>query len=365
MAGHGSVSELHMSVLTVPRGIGDLTGEWLAAALADCADGAQVTDLVAVPIASGRVSDSVRLIPTWDRPTAAPASVVAKVPSSDEVSRLTGFATGTFELEAAFYRDLAATVGVSRPTCHFTHYSLSQAGYVVLLEDMLPAGAGDPVAGCAPSEAAAVMPELAALHSPRWGDPALLDLTWLEQPASGSVRARAQLVPSLFGGFADRYGARLDGELLRLCERLMGALDHYLAERPGQWTLLHSDLRPDNLLFGRPRVTVVDWHTVKVGPGLSDVSYFIGSSLVPEMRRDFEYELVRAYHRHLESGGVDLAWDECWQGYRRYSLDGLVMAIAGSVLEGPPAGRDGVCLTMVRRQGCQALDLGAEEFLPA
>ena len=113
----------------------------------------------------------------------------------------------------------------------------------------------------------------------------------------------------------------------------MGALDRYLADRPGPWTLLHGDLRLDNLLFGRPRVTVVDWHTVKIGPGLSDVSYFIGSSLVPEVRRDFECDLVRAYHRHLESGGVDLAWDDCWQGYRRYSLDGLVMAIAASVLE--------------------------------
>ncbi len=354
-----------MSVLTVPRGIGDLTSEWLAAALAESADGAQVTDLVAIPIASGRVSDSVRLVPTWDRPTAAPASVVAKVPSSDEVSRLIGFATGTYELEAAFYTDLAATVGVSRPTCYFAHYSRPQAGYVVLLEDMLPAGPGDPMAGCSPPEAAAVMPELAALHSPRWGDPALLDLTWLEQPASESVRARAELVPGLFGGFVDRYGSRLDGEVVRLCEQVMGRLDRYLADRPGPWTLLHGDLRLDNLLFGRPRVTVVDWHTVKVGPGLSDVSYFIGSSLGPEMRRDFECDLVRAYHRHLESGGVDLAWDDCWQGYRRYSLDGLVVAIAASVLEGPAAPGDEVGLTMVRRHGCHALDLGAAEFLPA
>jgi hypothetical protein len=354
-----------MPVLTVPKGIGDLTAEWFCSALGESADGAQVTDLVAIPIASGHMADSVRLIPTWDRPTAAPASVVAKVPSSDEVSRLTGFATGTFELEASFYNELAATVGVSRPSCYFAHYSLPQEGYVVLLEDMLPAGPGDPLVGCSPSEAAAVMPELAALHSPRWGDPALLTMTWLEQPGSEPVRARAELVPSLFGGFVDRYAGRLDSEVVRLCERLMGALDCYLTDRPGPWTVLHSDLRLDNLLFGRPRVTVVDWHTVKVGPGLSDVSYFIGSSLAPEVRRDFEYELVRAYHRYLESGGVRLAWEDCWQGYRRYSLDGLLMAIAASTLDGPSSRPDEVYLTMVNRQGCQALDLGGEEFLAA
>jgi hypothetical protein len=354
-----------MSVLTVPRGIGDLTGEWLAAALEECADGARVTDLVAIPIARGRVCDSVRLVPTWDRPTAAPASVVAKVPSSDQASRLTGFATGTFDREATFYTDLAATVGISRPTCYFTHYSAPQTGYVVVLEDMLPAGPGDPLTGCSVPEAAAVMPELAALHGPHWGGPARPGLTCLEHPGSESVRARAQLVPGLFGGFVDRYGAHLDDEVITLCEQVMGGLDRYLADRPGPWTLLHGDLRLDNVLFGRPRVTVVDWHTVKVGPGLSDVSYFIGSSLVPETRRDVECELVRAYHRHLESGGVDLAWEDCWEGYRRYSLDGLVTAIAASVLEGPSAPGDELCLTMVRRHGCHALDLGAAEFLPA
>ena len=270
-----------MPVLTVPRGIGDLTAEWLAAALADSADGAQVTDLVAIPIASGRVSDSVRLVPTWDRPTAGAGlgggqgALLGRGAAGSP-----GFATRTFELEAAFYNELAATVWVSRPTCYFAHYSLPQEGYVVLLEDMLPADAGDPVAGCSPQEAAAVMPELAALHSPRWGDPALLDLTWLDRPASESVRARAELVPEPVRRLRGPLrGAPRRARCSGSCERLMGALDRYLADRPGPWTVLHSDLRLDNLLFGRPRVTVVDWHTVKIGPGLSDVSYFIGSAL--------------------------------------------------------------------------------------
>ncbi len=146
----------------------------------------------------------------------------------------------------------------------------------------------------------------------------------------------------------------------------MGALDRYLADRPGPWTVLHSDLRLDNLLFGRPRVTVVDWHTVKVGPGLSDVSYFIGSSLAPEVRRDFECELVRAYHRHLASGGRGpgvggmLAGlpplQPGWPGDGDRGLD------AGAACR---RGAGAVGLTMVSRHGCQALDLGAEEFLPA
>jgi hypothetical protein len=176
------MGKLHMPVLTIPRGIRDLTPDWLTGALAEVADGAQVTDLIAVRIGNGNIADSVRLVPTWDRPTAGPASVVAKVPSSEEVSRATGFATRTYELEAAFYNELAATVWVNRPVCYVAHYDVEEERYVVLLEDMSPAEAGDQVSGCRPEDAAAVMPELAALHAPRWGDPTLLDIAWLDRP---------------------------------------------------------------------------------------------------------------------------------------------------------------------------------------
>ena len=353
-----------MPVLTVPRGIGDLTGEWLAAALADRADGAQVTSLVAVQIASGTGADSVRLVPTWDRPTPGPASVVAKVPSSDQVNRLIGFATKAFGREAAFYNELAATVWVSRPTCYFAHYDHQLDAYVVLLEDMLPADPGDPVDRL-------LTPGGGVGHA-RTGRPA--------RPALGrrfAARRRLARMPR----FGRGPGPRRTGPepVRRICgplwgppraakpsgssEQLMGALDRYLTDRPGPWTVLHGDLRLDNLLFGRPRVTVVDWHTVRVGPALSDVSYFIGSALPPEARRDHECELVRAYHRHLAAAGVTLSWEACWEGYRRYSLDGLVTAIASSMLDRQSETSDDAWMTMVNRHGCQALDLGAEEFL--
>jgi hypothetical protein len=287
------------------------------------------------------------------------------VPSSQEVSRVTGFATRTYELEAAFYNELAATVWVNRPLCYLAHYDLEEQRYVVLLEDMSPAQAGDQVSGCSPEDAASVMPELAALHAPRWGDPELLGVTWLDRPTPESMQNAAELIPTLFAGFVDRYRARLDSEVLALSERLMASLPTYLTNRPGPWTVVHGDFRLDNLLFGRPRVAVLDWQTVKIGPALSDVSYFVGSALLPEGRRDHEVELVRAYHGHLAAAGVDLAWGDCWEAYRRYSFDGLVMAIAASMLVAQNQRTDDMFMAMVDRHSRQALDLGAEEFLTA
>lgn len=352
-----------MPVLSVPRGIHDLTAPWLAAALADVSDGARITDLVEVRIGNGNIADSVRLVPIWDRPTTAPASLVAKVPSSHELNRVTGFATRTYELEAAFYRELAGTVWVNRPICYLSYFDADNEGYVVLLEDLAPAEAGDQVAGCPPEDAAAVMPELAALHAPRWGDPTLLDIGWLARPDPESVCGIVELVPSLFPGFVDRYRARIDPEILTLAETLMDSLEAYLLDRPGFWTVIHGDFRLDNLLFGGPRVAVVDWQTVKIGPGLSDVAYFIGSALVPELRRDHEAALVRSYHTRLDEAGVAVPWADCWADYRRYTFDGLLMAIVASMLVAQTPRSDDMFMAMVDRHGRQALDLGSSEFL--
>lgn len=349
-----------MALLTVPKGIDDLTAEWLTAALADASDGATVAEVIAIRVGHGDVADAVRLIPLWDRPETRLASVVAKVPASGPGGVV---ATRTYELEAAFYTELAPTLWVNRPTCYLARCEPDNQGYVVVMEDLSPAEPGDQLEGCSPEDAAPVMSELAALHAPRWGDPFLLDIDWLDRPEPESVRATAELLPLLFAGFVDRYRDRVDREVLTLSERLMSQLERYLLHRPGPWTVIHGDFRLDNLLFGAPRVGVVDWETVKIGPGLSDVAYFIGSALWPADRRRSEERLVRSYHACLAEMGVSLRWDECWAAYRRYSFDGLLMAIGASMLETRTVHSDDMFVAMVNRHGRQALDLDATEFL--
>ncbi len=69
------------------------------------------------------------------------------------------------------------------------------------------------------------------------------------------------------------------------------------------WTVVHGDFRLDNLMFGGERVAVLDWQTVRLGPAMSDVAYFIGSALQPDDRRSNEESLVREYHAALVAAG--------------------------------------------------------------
>jgi hypothetical protein len=352
-----------VSELMVPRGADDVDAAWLSAALTGVADGARVVAVEQQRIGNGMVADSLRLTLTWDRETGAPQSVVAKVPAAEEINRVTAAATRTYLLEAAFYRELADSLSVCRPICHHARYDDVTGNYVVLLEDLAPARAGDQIAGCTVDEAARVIPELAALHGPRWGDPSLLELDWLGRPDEESANGFNQLVQMLYPGFVERYGERVEPDVAALAQRFVAVLDRYLAHRPMPWTVVHGDFRLDNLMFGGDRVAVLDWQTVRLGPAMSDVAYFIGSALQPDDRRANEEALVREYHAALAAAGGRIEWDDCWRGYRRHGFDGLLMGIIASMLVGRTERGDDMFMAMVNRHGRQLLDLESERLI--
>lgn len=349
-----------MTAVAPPAGADDVTPEWLTAALAEVSGGAVVTDLSARPIGTGQVADSLRLALTWDRPTDAPSALVAKVPATGEVSRAAAAATRTYEREAAFYTQLAETVGVHRPSCWYAAHDPVSNDYAVLLADLAPAEQGDQIAGCSVDEAATVIPELAALHAPRWGDPTLLDMAWLDRPSEEGREESVAFLSMLAAGFAERYMERVDPDVAELIARFLPRLAEYQACAPEPWTVVHGDFRLDNLLFGGERVAVLDWQTVRLGPSMSDVAYFIGSALQPADRSANEEALVRDYHARLGAAGVDVSWDHCWAGYRLRGFDGLLMGIIASMLVTRTDRGDDMFMAMVNRHGRQLLDLEAE-----
>jgi hypothetical protein len=307
-------------------------------------------------------------MPTYDGPTAAPRSMIAKLPAADPTSRATAGALRNYEIEVSFYRQLAPQLPVRAPRCYHAHLDTTGTDFVLLLEDVAPARQGDQLAGCSLDQAALAVEELPRLHAPRWGDPSLAGLDWLHRSTEEAVDFTSQLVAGLFAGFCDRYAGRVDADIMALGERLMARLPKYLGDRQGPSTVAHGDFRLDNLLFGideaGPPVVVVDWQTVTHGPGIGDLSYFLGAGLVPETRRSHEDGLVRAYHGALRAAGVvDLGWDDCWTQYRRYTFGGLIMAVAASMLVEQTDRGDDMFVTMAQRHGRHAIDLEAERLV--
>ena len=244
----------------------------------------------------------------------------------------------------------------------------------MVLEDVAPAVQGDQVAGCTVDEAAAALAELALLHAPRWGDASLLDLGWLQEGGRDRGAALAGILELFLPGFLERYGERLSPEVAELIPRFLAVIDRYgWVELPGpvgppgpsSSTVLHGDFRNDNLMFGLDRVVVLDWQTVSVGAALSDVSYFLGGSLLPEVRRGVEGDLVRTYWERLGAAGVDLGWERCWEDYRRYAFAGLIMAMFASMVVTRTDRGDAMFVAMADRAGLHAIDMDALALVPA
>ena len=76
-------------------------------------------------------------------------------------------------------------------------------------------------------------------------------------------------------------------------------------------TLLHCDLRLDNVAFRNGKPIVFDWQLVRSGPAAYDVAYFL-SGASPELTTEEEDALLRHYLETLETLGI-----------REYSFDAL------------------------------------------
>jgi aminoglycoside phosphotransferase (APT) family kinase protein len=280
------------------------------------------------------------------------------------VSRAAARAVRTYEVEASFYAELAGALPVALPACYFAAYDGGPDEYAVLLEDLAPAAPGDQLAGLTAAQAAAAIDELAALHAAGWDDPALAALPWLNRRGPDSAAFTAALITDFYGGFRDRYAARLDPATLTLIEDFLPRMGGYLARQDEPATIIHGDFRADNLLFGAPRPAVLDWQTCAWGSGTADLAYFLGSSLPADERQSHEEALARRYHAALGARGVATTWADCWDGYRRHAFGGIIMAIGAAMLVQRTARGDEMFCTMTDRHARHALDLGSAALLP-
>lgn len=344
-------------------GAGDLTADWLTLALAGATGNAVVASVNSSPIGTGQVATTVRLEITYASGE-GPSSLVAKLPSQSEASRTAAAMVRTYEIEAAFFNELAASLEGRIPRCLHAHHVPETGAYCVLLEEVVGAYAGDQMAGLGVEDAAAAVDEMALIHASRWDDPALRELPWLARSSPEGLSGTAGIIEAVQPGFIAGFADRLEPEVLALVERLTGRHGAILSSRPGPHTVAHGDFRADNLLLGAGRAAVVDWQTVTLGPGWGDLAYLLGGSLTPELREVHERDLVERYVTGLEAKGVTLGVDDPFTEYRRYAFGGLVMAIAASQLVEQTERGDTMFAAMANRHGIQALALGSESLIP-
>ena len=356
-----------VAIISTPDGV---TPEWLTQVLeqAGALGGAKVIGAQATRVGDGMLGESVRFDLTYDRSSLqAPKAVVGKFPSADPVSRATGAGLGLDLNEIRFYQEVASTVSIRTPKAYFAQIDDATADFALIMEDMGPARAGNQLTGCSLADAQTAMVEAAALHGPRWADPSLADVAFLNRGAVPPT-AIVEMFGPIFQAFEARYGDVLEADHMAACRTFATHIGKFYFSGPAApRTLQHLDFRLDNMLFdpqgGRWPLAVLDWQSVTLGPGVLDVGYFIGAGLEPELRRPHEQDLLRQWLDTLKRYGVNYSWDEAWEAYRHYLLQGVFTAIFASVGTKQTERGDAMFMTMARRHCAQALDLGSFEML--
>lgn len=346
------------AVTSIPRYPGDVTPEWLSAALSEYRTPVEVSDVDVVAIGTGQTGATYRVTPRYaSDPGDLPQTFVIKLPAQDDTVR--DRVTIGYRSECAFYATVADRVRVPTPECYYCQITDDAFDYALLLADQAPAVQGDQIAGCGEREARLAVVALAGLHGPSWCDPGWLDLPGIAfaRPDEASAQGLGEVAKMSADITLEKLGDRMSVEDRQTFSTAMSLVTPWLLAEHDRFALLHGDYRLDNLLFDpdRTRVSVVDWQTLGVGLPARDLAYFTASSLDSRLRSSAEEALVEEYHRALLGYGVTGYDSEtCWRDYRLGVLQALLISALGFAFASSTDRGDDMVLAMLRR-GCRAV----------
>jgi hypothetical protein len=339
----------------------ELTDPWLSDVL-----GSEVRVVASSRIGDGLVGMNVRLELEGGDDT--PPSLIAKLPSPDPTSRMTGVMLRNYEREVKFYSELAPSLDIRVARCYHHHWDPASGDFVLLLEDLAPGEQGNQITGCTVEQARTAVLELARLHGPRWGDPALDQIEWLTRRTSTADAEQLKGLWDMFvPDFLAIYRRYLDADQVAVVESFGSRIVSWVNDREPPATVTHGDYRLDNLMFASGRggypVAVVDWQTPGHGRASGDVAYFLGAGLLPEQRREVERPLVEEYASAVAGYGVAIDLEELWLQYRQDAYGGVVMSVVASQIVGASERSEAMFAAMATRHTQHVLDLDSESVV--
>lgn len=329
----------------------ELTPDWLGTAL-----GWPIRTAVQQVLGQGQgfLGDIIRLkLDCSD--DAAPATVIAKLPK--KANRAMGEMLGVYEREVLFFRELGTDFPVRIPRVYFCHYDsdvgserqkeilavcdglprfLSPAigllgmkiaaaksrRYLIIMEDLAEFEPGDQLDGADVETCARVLERFAPAHAHFWGGADLADRFWL-LPMDIDGRMREYMYRRTLNQFRAEASEFLRPFVDWLGANLARLTRTLAAEAPT--TLVHNDLRLDNVCFNGTDCAFLDWQLLRSGPAAYDVAYFLGSALSEDASHDEEMGILERYHAALRPPDYQL--DRFVRDYQR----GLVLSLAAVV----------------------------------
>lgn len=332
---------------------------WLQAAFDD--ETLRVARLDGEAVVGGQLASTLRLRVHLATPAGRPPlQLVCKLPSTNPATRAAVTAMGLYRTELEAYRHAGLLAGVDTPRCLHAGGLGFDDGFVLLLEDVVPARQVSHQSECNEEDVLAAIEAAAALHRSTRGQFTDVMPPFLLEKQRREIQ-NLRLLPQAIQRFRAMFGHVLTLEELALVNALARVYPRVLQFKGRHLTLQHGDYRLQNLLFdarGQPgRVCVLDWQTLRLGHGLADIASLLGGSLETPRRRSRERELLACYGRALEGrGDVGTSADALWLEYCRWAVYALGSTLLSLVLMQDESQSENF-LILMRRHLRQVADL--------
>jgi thiamine kinase-like enzyme len=232
-----------------------------------------------------------------------------------------------FDRELAAYRLLAPLKGKYSPRL-FAGISANQGSNgLLLLEEIRNARNFDQLRGLSWRQLTSAIRAIAHIHAYFWNSPTLKK----DRGLPHHHYMRSQEVKQNLTAFF-RW-AKLTPRDCTLFSELTSQVPAILArfkKRP--LTLVHGDLRSDNVFFGERSVRFIDWGLSLAGNATFDLARFAGGSARKPLSLLQHVDLFSLWHRELLRRGVgNYPSHEAWSDYR----DSLLLTLTIPVTNGP------------------------------
>lgn len=308
-AGSGAAAA-GVAAMPLPESMADVNVAWLQHAVKDHPDfrGVRISGASSTPVGEGigQMSAIARYALTYDS-ARGPESVVVKLHPPFEAMRAVGVRFEMYSRESAFYQTLAKEVAAPLPTIYFSEWEPTQQRSATVMQDMTRWHWPDQLAGATLQQAECCIDAMAQLGARHWGAD-LSQHPWLPD-------TRAPVMQNMIHDYRlcvpvtlQRLASFVSPEARVACERIAQSMDWIFAElaRP-PLVISHFDSRLENFVFVEPgsdKIAMIDWQLVaRLRPGW-DFSYFLGTSVPEDVRRQWQPALAKRYLDGLRVGGV-------------------------------------------------------------
>lgn len=255
-------------------------------------------------------------------------TVIAKFPSPAEENRGVAAIYDMYGREILFYEEIADLVSLRVPDCYFTAFNAESQDFIILMEDLQDMRIGDQVEGCTAQDADLVLKGIAQLHASTW------EFSHVKVISHNNPAQREGMAAGFQVGWpvvSEQFPDLLPDEADLIAERLPSAVGNLLDTMcQAPVSVVHADVRLDNIFFGANEIALVDWQSVSTSAPEQDLAYFVTQSLPQDVRESTDW--VARYHGYLTAAGVSYySLDQCRE---RYRTSALYLACYATVIAG-------------------------------